>query len=52
MKRDTRQFIFIGGFQKGTRGNPEPIPADAYTSALRYKKEYEDGRGDIRAHKT
>jgi hypothetical protein len=49
LKRDQRQFIFLGGFQKG---NPNPIPVDAFTDALRYKREYEQDRGDIREHKT
>jgi hypothetical protein len=49
LKRDQRQFIFLGGFQKG---NPGPIPVDAFTDALRYKREYEQDRGDIREHKT
>ena len=49
LKRHQRQFIFLGGFQKG---NPGPIPVDAFTDALRYKREYEQDRGDIREHKT
>lgn len=48
MQRSQHVFIFLGGFQKG---NP-PIPEDAHTLALRYKQEYESGRGDTREHKT
>jgi hypothetical protein len=49
LKRLERQFIFLGGFQKS---NPGPIPINAYTDALSYKKEYEQNRGDLREHKT
>jgi hypothetical protein len=49
LKREQRLFIFLGGFKKG---NPGPIPLDAYTKALRYKKEYEEDRGTTREHKT
>lgn len=51
MQREQHVFIFLGGFQKGRTGSP-PIPEDAHTLALRYKQEYEDGRGTLRAHKT
>ena len=49
MNRRQRQFIFLGGFQKSSSG---PIPSNAQTLALRYKREYESGRGSTRAHKT
>lgn len=49
LKREQQQFIFLGGFQKG---NPDPIPADAFINALRYKQEYEQNRGTTREHKT
>jgi len=47
LKRKERQFIFLGGFQKGHGG---PIPADAYTNALRYKQEYDQSRGTTDDH--
>lgn len=49
--RQEKRFIFLGGFQKGRPGSP-PIPSQAFTLALRYKREYEDRRGNTRVHKT
>jgi hypothetical protein len=47
LKRKEREFIFLGGFQKGHGG---PIPPDAYTKALRYKQEYVRNRGTTDGH--
>jgi hypothetical protein len=47
LKRPEREFIFLGGFQKG---NPDPIPADAHENALRYKQQYENNRGRVDEH--
>jgi hypothetical protein len=49
LKRSSREFIFIGGFQKDQSGQ---IPDDAFAKAMRYKREYEDDKGRTRAHKT
>jgi hypothetical protein len=47
LKREEREFIFLGGFQKS---NNAPIPPDAYINALRYKLEYEQNRGTTNEH--
>lgn len=48
MNRNDHRFILLGGFQKG---RPNPIPGNAHELALRYKQEYEEGRGSTNAHK-
>lgn len=44
---DERIFILLGAFEKSGR---KRIPADACAQALKYKAQYEAGRGAIDGH--
>jgi len=49
LRRDQKEFIFLGGFQKGHSG---PIPNDAWERLLKHKEDFENNRGKVRDHKT
>jgi hypothetical protein len=47
LKREARQFIFLGGCEKHPFWT---VPANAREDALKYKMQFENGRGTTRAH--
>lgn len=47
--RETREFIFLGGAEKIGRGATDP--AGAFESAMRLKRQFDEGRGVTRDYR-